>query len=78
MALYDVVNGNALSRALGEGKSGKFSSVDDVERFKSNDRVSVAVYDQQAESPSRMNPNQILKRERQVAEDQTDEAAYRR
>ena len=70
-SLFDVMHGTSKSRAAGEGKSN--------ERFKAGDRVSVAVYDEQLTgSPSRLNPNAIIQRDREVATDQNDENAYRR
>ena len=47
-------------------------------RFNQADRVSVAVYDENVDSPSRLNPNKVLQREKEVARDQADEQAYRR
>jgi hypothetical protein len=48
-------------------------------RFQGQGRVSAAVHDNNlAESPSRLNPNQVLIREKEGAKDQQNEEAYRR
>ena len=48
-------------------------------RFTNQGRVSAAVHDYNlADSPSRINPNKALLREREGASDHNQEAAYRR
>lgn len=48
-------------------------------RFTAQGRVSAAVQgDGLGDSPSRLNPNKVLLREREGGADQTEEAAYRR
>ena len=48
-------------------------------RFTNQGRVSAAIYDNtMQESPNRLNPNQVLRRERAGATDQNKEEAYRR
>lgn len=52
---------------------------DIASRFTNQGRVSAAVHDYNlADSPSRINPNKALLREREGASDHNQEAAYRR
>lgn len=69
-SLFDVVHGTSASRAVG-GKSGRFTA---------QGRVTAAAVegDGLGDSPSRLNPNKVLLREREGGKDQQEEAAYRR
>ena len=67
--LYGVLHGTGQSRALDNG----------THVGSGDNRASVAVYDDGLQSsPARIDPNKVLKRERQGATDQKDEHAYRR
>ena len=71
-SLFDVVHGTSHSRAIGAGKNARFTNL------VPGGRVSAAVADNQLnESPSRLNPNQVLLRERSGGADHEKEYAYR-
>ena len=61
-SLYDVVHGTSMSRAVPDRRNGgRFNDA--------QNRASVAVYSRDTDSPQRIDPNKVLQREREVAED---------